>query len=394
MAKICKLIRQHSFEDIRIFEKEAMSLRKLGHEVTIVTGKFNGYVFGPDLFLNQNPEFQKDHFIYRDIHFLTYDIQHYTLSSSHIIGMIKNLLEDKQDYFVDKLYETALSTNADVYHAHEWQTLYEAVQIKKTLRKKGKHVKVIFDAHELESDNLLLTLLMKEVDHLITVSDSIKEIYEERYPEIPITLIYNSPYYQDEITMNKDKESFTIAYEGVLTSQKGDPERILDIANLCNTKMTNFHFVIFGRMPEFNEHYKLMYKKIRENPSIILRWVKYHDLPKEYQTVHIGYIFFDTKEQNRMYALPNKFFSYLNNGVPVVVNHSKEMKNFIEKHECGIVIDKAEPTAEDYVEAFLKLYEDRELLSRMSKKGREAMQKIYCWQKMEERLAEVYNSLI
>ncbi len=51
--------------------------------------------------------------------------------------------------------------------------------------------------------------------------------------------------------------------------------------------------------------------------------------------------------------MPNKFFSYLNNGVPVVVNQASEMKKFIEKHRCGIVIEKEEPSAADYVEQFL-----------------------------------------
>src|SRR5690606_31760561 len=141
---------------------------------------------------------------------------------SHIPGMIRALQEDRQDYFIDTLYDKALSTDADVYHAHEWHTLYEAVQIKRSLRKKGRNVKVIFDAHELYAENSLMTIKMKEVDHLITVSESIKEIYMNRYPGIPVTLIYNSPSYQEEIPVKNDNEdSFTIADEGMVTEGKG-----------------------------------------------------------------------------------------------------------------------------------------------------------------------------
>lgn len=62
---------------------------------------------------------------------------------------------------------------------------------------------------------------MKEVDHLITVSDSIKEIYQKRYPNVPITVIYNTPSYQEELQKDKTyKNSFVIAYEGVVTYQK------------------------------------------------------------------------------------------------------------------------------------------------------------------------------
>ncbi|WHZ59092.1 glycosyltransferase [Metabacillus hrfriensis] len=391
MVKICKLIREHSFKDIRIFEKEAISLRKIGHDVTIVAGKNGKYVLGPDRNYITDKTYQQDSFIYKDVHFLTYVIK-YPLSS-HVNEMIKALEENRQDFFIDTLYDKALSTDANVYHAHEWHTLYEAVQIKRSLRKKGRNVKVVFDAHELEADNTLMALMMKEVDHLITVSESIKEIYIKRYPGIPVTLIYNSPSYQEEIPVKNDnKDSFTIAYEGVVTVGKGNPQKILDITNLCKSKMENFRFEIIGRVP-VRKYYQVMRKKINDNPYIECRWVDYHDLPKELSNVHVGYIFFGTNEENRNYALPNKFFSYLNNGVPVVVNQSHEMKNFVEKYQCGIVVEKEDPTAEEYVEAFQLLYQDRQLLNQMSKNGREAMRTIYCWERMEERLAEVYNSL-
>lgn len=383
----------HSFQDARIFRKQAISLRKLGHEVTIVAGRYKkgSYLLGPDRDWLKDKRFQKDSFIYEDVNFLTYVFKH--PRESHIPGMIRALQEDRQDYFIDTLYDKALSTDADVYHAHEWHTLYEAVQIKRSLRKKGRNVKVIFDAHELYAENSLMTLMMKEVDHLITVSESIKEIYIKRYPGIPVTLIYNSPSYQEEIPVkNENEDSFTIAYEGMVTEGKGHPEKILDITNLCKSKMENFRFKIIGKIP-VREYYRVMREKINDNPYIESRWVDYHELPRELSNVHVGYIFFETSEENKNYALPNKLFSYLNNGLPVVVNQAHEMKNFVEKHQCGIVVEKKDPTAEEYVEAILKLYQDRQLLNQMSKNGREAMRTIYCWERMEERLAEVYNSL-
>ncbi|MBB5150424.1 glycosyltransferase [Ureibacillus thermosphaericus] len=385
--KVCKLIRKHSFKDVRVFEKEAISLKKLGYDVTIVAGKTRGVVFGPNRSSIKDPAFKKDSFEYKGIKFLTYDIVEITYT--HINKMIKALETNTQNYFPDKLYEKALSTNADIYHAHELHTLYEAVQIKRTLRKKGKNVKVIFDAHELEANSKFLTLLMKEVDHLITVSDSIKEIYQKRYPNVPITVIYNTPSYQEELQKDKTyKNSFVIAFEGVVTYQKGDPRKIIEIANLCNKSMKNFSFEIFGRIhPTMKER-----NLISQHPSINCKWIDYHNLPTELNKVHVGYIYFDTSNANRKYAMPNKFFSYLNNGIPVVVNQSIDMKRFIEKYQCGIVIDKVNPTAEDYYNQFYRLYQNRKLLSQMGQNARKAMKDI-CWEKMEERLSEIYKSL-
>ncbi len=196
--KICKLIRYHSFRDARVFEKEAVSLAKMGHHVTLVAGKQKGFVFGINRKPVQDETFQQANFIYKGVHFLTYDAKFQ--SGKNRTLMLKKMIQDLrlgfQKYFIDKLFEKAFSTDADVYHAHEWHTLYEAVQIKRMLRKKGRKVKVIFDAHELVEDNELIKLMMTEVDHVITVSETLKEIYIQRYPGIPVTVIYNSPLFQ------------------------------------------------------------------------------------------------------------------------------------------------------------------------------------------------------
>lgn len=387
--KVCKLIRTHSFKDIRVFEKEAISLKKLGYEVTIVAGKRHGKLFGPDRKPISDTNFQKDAFVYKEVNFLTYNLAG-GINQTSVNRMINSLKNNTQNYFIDKLYEKALSTNADIYHAHELYTLYDAVQIKRFFKKREKNVKVIFDAHELEGDSQLLKLLMKEVDHLITVSDSIKEIYQKRYPGIPITVIYNSPFYQKELIKdNTFNNSFVIAYEGAVTYEKGDPKRIIEISNICKAKMANFRFEIFGFVIKAPKEQKV----INANPLIGCKWVDYKNLPKEFNKVHVGYIYFDISVHNRKYAMPNKFFSYLNNGVPVVVNAATDMKRFVEKYECGIVINKANPTAEDYFKAFYRLYQDRVLLDKMSKNARKVMKEIYCWEKMEERLSKVYNSL-
>lgn len=43
--KVCFLVTEHSFLDVRIFEKEAKSLQKKGYEVTLIVPKVNGYLF-------------------------------------------------------------------------------------------------------------------------------------------------------------------------------------------------------------------------------------------------------------------------------------------------------------------------------------------------------------
>src|SRR5690554_5356920 len=108
--KVCKLIRTHSFKDIRVFEKEAISLKKLGYEVTIVAGKRHGKLFGPDRKPISDTNFQKDAFVYKEVNFLTYNLAG-GINQTSVNRMINSLKNNTQNYFIDKLYEKALSTN-------------------------------------------------------------------------------------------------------------------------------------------------------------------------------------------------------------------------------------------------------------------------------------------
>ncbi|WP_139347261.1 glycosyltransferase, partial [Herbaspirillum sp. VT-16-41] len=100
------------------------------------------------------------------------------------------------------------------------------------------------------------------------------------------------------------------------------------------------------------------------------------------ENVDIGWIDFDDLSQslNRSYALPNKFFSYLNNGIPVVVNKCHEMEEFIRTHKCGLVINKPKATAQDYARAFLYLNKNRAKLTQMSVNARKVVENLYSWE--------------
>ncbi|WP_284637743.1 glycosyltransferase [Paenibacillus silviterrae] len=403
--RICMLIRRHSFLDARVFEKEARSLAKMGHFVTIMAPKHRGHLLTIANTPNLDKAFQKERFVHEGIAFSTYNANQITDKKQVALmqqSMLQNINNGERSYFVDSLWATALHENADVYIAHEWETLYEAIQIKRWFNKRSRRVKIIFDAHELEDDNLLLKSLMREVDHIITVSDSLKNIYARRYPNIPITIIYNSPPFQEQAAsfVHKNKgltnpgTSFTIAYEGKLSKKKGDPYKIVEIVNLLNKSGMKVKFKILGNVSMANKlETEEVITQLRSHPSIEYGWVDFKDLPQHWANVDAGYIFFDLSNQNRVHALPNKFFSYLNSGTPVVVNAAAEMERFVTKHQCGIVIKKKNPTAADYAVHFLRLHRNRKLLNQLSLNAREIMRKSFSWEKMGERLFGIMKSL-
>ena len=57
------------------------------------------------------------------------------------------------------------------------------------------------------------------------------------------------------------------------------------------------------------------------------------------KTVDFGFSYYHPSCLSLDYSLPNKFFEYLNAGVPVVVGRGKQLKKILFEYEIGIVVD-------------------------------------------------------
>lgn len=393
--EICILTRYHSFVDARIFEKEAKSFAKMGHQVTIVAGRREGKLFKISKEPVVDQPFQNDEFVHEGIRFVTFAARYVKVQERVKVysRMVSNLKKRSQVYFQDALVKMALEQKADIYIAHELESLYDAIQIKRILQKQRKKVKVIFDAHELEFNRPLFKLLMREVDYLFTVSDGLRAIYRKRYPRVPIAVIYNSPLFVEEQPEKKyDAASMVVAHEGFMSHTRGRPDKLAMVANYCAPTIDAKFKIIGG--PANSPEYEAATNHLKSHRQIQwVGWVDYKSLPEHYRDVHVGYIDLPLVRLNRVHALPNKFFSYLNNGIPVVVNAARDMKRIITAHKCGIVIAKANPTARDYAKQLETIHKDRALLRRMSENARRAMQSTYSWQNMEKRLEKIMASL-
>ena len=138
----------------------------------------------------------------------------------------------------------------DIVHCHDLDTLKIGVWLKKKLG-----IKLIYDAHEIfgymiESDNPRYIVnyvfemekrLLKNVDHLITVNEPLKN-YFEGITDIPITIIMNcKDLFLDEYkpTMN---DVFTVSHIGNLHRGRLFPE-IIDALG----KVEGIRFVIASK---------------------------------------------------------------------------------------------------------------------------------------------------
>lgn len=387
--KVCMLLCYLPFLDARVFECEAKSLLKHGYEVTIIAPRKGNFLFDID----GKPitdRFREKTFHYEGVKFVTYDSEKRT-----------------EEPLSDPLYQLGLKEEADFYHAHELNSFTYGKEIKVALnRKKGKNVKLIYDSRQLIPDPLTLNIdektrkkwmkmlleNIKEADHIITVSDSIKAWYLSIDPLLPVEVIYNSPPLAANFNVKGSgdyRQRFVVAHEGNVT--KESIKKILSATESCS-KIMDILFKFIGG-PRHGESISI--PKHFQTSVSLSGWVNYHSLPAAMSDVDVGLIDLDpTQSLNNAFAMSSKLFSYLNNGVPVLVSKCSDMEKFVNTYQCGIVINKLNPAPSDYVKGILYLYRNKPQLKQMSINARKAMEDVYCWDHMEKRLITVYHSLV
>lgn len=402
-TKVCFLLTEHPFLDARIFKKEAKTLFKHGYDVTMIVPRKEGYLFDVDGSIFHN-SFRSKEFVHEGIKVVTYE-QMYL--ERDIRGLFYNLRTNKSTRFNDPLTLLGIEQEADIYHAHEFFSLYSGIGIKRALTTKGRQIKVIYDSHELEPDPLIvqsdkvkkikqqmLTSMLKETNYVITVSESIKSWFSSIDPHLQVEVIYNSPPLATEYKPKEaDKPGLLLAYEGVLNKSRGDFQKLMKIVEMCNNNF-DLKLKIIGGGKHSQNNLNFSIPSHLTDKVICTGWVNYDSIPKVMKDVDLGWVDLDANNSlNNRFAMPNKFFSYLNNGIPVLANQCKDMEAFIQTYQCGYTVKKLDATAQDYFQALLHLHSNREKIQKMGLQARKVMESQFSWEHMEEKLFAIYDLL-
>lgn len=400
---VCFLITEHPFLDARIFKKEAKSLLTQGYQVTMIVPTKNGYLFDVDGSIFYK-EFRAQTFFHEGIKIITYEQMQ---PENQLKNLHYNLRSSDHSRFTDPLTQLGIAQQADIYHAHEFFSLYSGIGIKRALTIKGKKCKLIYDSHELEPDplvvgsrnskkikNEMLACMLNETDSVITVSQSIKDWYSRIKPELPVSVIYNAPPLASNYKPGHGKRSeLTIAFEGMIDSKRGSFNKLMKIVELSNKKF-DLRVRIIGGKKKSNNNENLPIPPLIAKKVECSGWLSYDSIPEAMEGCDIGWVDLDAEYSlNNRYAMPNKFFSYLNNGIPVLVNQCNDMERFIQNYDCGYIVRKRKAKAIDYVQALLHLHSNRKKIVKMSKNARNIMETNFSWEHMQKRLFDVYTKL-
>ncbi|MCP4631521.1 MAG: glycosyltransferase family 4 protein, partial [candidate division Zixibacteria bacterium] len=113
------------------------------------------------------------------------------------------------------------------------------------------------------------------------------------------------------------------------------------------------------------------------------------DIAGYYKSSDLGILLLEPLAENNRLALPNKFFSYIAAGLPIIVSDIPELSNFVSKYQMGIIVDEDAKIA-DSINNLLQ-NEGRYNLFRENalKFSRE-----YSWDKEVSKYSEIYDRLL
>lgn len=268
------------------------------------------------------------------------------------------------------IYENTLEIKPQIIWANDASTLLIGVKLKNKLK-----AKLIYDSHELWSEfpkvyhrnfkRVILKiyalfyswfiywverLYIRYADAVVTVNNKIAQILQKQYrlPARPTVITNAYPYYKDLQTdkrkfRNKYKipqNSTVLAYSGYLGSGRAVPTMLETLLYLPD------NFYLFALVPETEiaKLHNLANDLDIAERVITQKFVKYESIAPLLANCDLGLLFLEKSSKNLIYALPNKFFEYIQAGLPMVSGpHTVTINSIISKYNIGIITQSLNP---------------------------------------------------
>jgi glycosyltransferase involved in cell wall biosynthesis len=285
-----------------------------------------------------------------------------------------------------------------VIHVNDWYVLPIAYLIKRSPK-----TKIIYDAHELESEtngitndmrkmvNLIERLCWRKIDHFITVSPSILDWYKERYKIEKSEIVMNSPQIEEQKKLGEKnlyfREKFSIPSSSKIFLYLGNLERGRGIHEILEafSSLPSKYVVVFMGTGSLQNEIKSFEKKY--DNIFIHEPVTHHHVTKIASSADFGICLIENVSLSNYYCLPNKLFENIFAGLPVIVSNFPDMGELVKKYGVGMIVENSAETLMSAVENIASAAFNKENFS---------FSNLFelSWDRQAEKIKSVYESIL
>lgn len=376
MVKICMITTGHNPLDNRIFYKEAKSLKSVWDDITVIgqtDSKINDKIDGINII----------------------GLKMYKGFKSPILW--RNLLHE------------ALRINATIYHCHEPESLLIAIYLKIFKRKK-----IVYDVHEYYLDiieiasiqmkiflmfmlYLIEPIFCRYVDLVITADEKIMERYKRFNNNVyPIS---NFPSFEtfdcsnNQECLRRYKDYSVVIYVGGIKEERGIFELICAIRKVSMT-IPSIKLLLVGGFE--NEDFERKCKEYVKSNNLgknveFIGFVPHIKVAKYINSSDIGAILLYPTKRFVKTAYPIKLFEYMICGKPIIASDLPSMGKIVEDSHCGVLVNPMD--TDEIAKKITFLLENPDKAKQMGECGRRAVESKYNWDKMEEKLINIYGGI-
>ncbi|GLR16336.1 glycosyltransferase [Portibacter lacus] len=292
-------------------------------------------------------------------------------------------------FFNLRVFLMLLLRKIDIVVAVDYDTIIAA-----QLSSRFRGTKLVFDAHEFYEESIEIVhrknvqkfwkwvgkKFVRKADSAYTVSGTIAQTYSEMHG-IPFQTVRNVPYFHELSKIRNPHSKKVILYQGVI-NQGRKLDLLVDSAKYLPE---DYEVWIIGE----GDLSQVLREQSGEN-VVFHSWVHPDELYRLTEKATLAYNLLDDSSRSYYYSLANKFFDYIQAGIPSLNNSFPEYVKINERYNCCIITDVN--NAQELAQNIMNLVENKQLLSEKRKNARIAAKDL-CWENESKTLLKIFNSL-
>jgi len=304
----------------------------------------------------------------------------------------------------DAFYERAKAMKADLYVACDLPMLSPAAR---AARDHGSLL--VYDAHEFYTGQITLSGperamaeaferdLIGEARLVLTVNDSIASLFANRYGIPKPRVIYNCtsapPSFDRRARHRVIREKCALDDITKIVLFQGGflPGRNLEnLVRAAGDFKDQIVLVLLG-FGEYGAHLKNLARGICSSKVYFLDAVPQEELLAHSASADLGIIPYEPIDLNTRFCTPNKFFEFIQAGLPVLAEQRlEELKHFVEREEVGFLRDLSTPAL---IASAVNEICPKESLILRARDRCSAIAPRYCWDGEGARFTDMVESL-